>query len=184
MADVGNGVCNGQHQQRVAYLARVMAKELGLREMQICGIYMTALLHDIGKVCLRPEVLSKSTELTDIEFGIIRAHPETGYNICRAMGLPSAVAQAVLQHHERINGSGYPQGLRGEDITLWARILAVADVVEAMTSQRPYRPAYRIEEAVEEITQHNGSLYDAKVVDACLKLFDSGRLMSVLRDNG
>ena len=184
MIDLGNGLCNGHHHQQVADLARVIAEEMGLREIQVCGICMTALLHDIGKVWLRPEVLSKPTPLTDMEFGIIRSHPETGYTICKAMGLPPSVAKAVLQHHERMDGSGYPQGLRGEDITLWARILAVADVVAAMTSQRPYRPAYTIDEAVKEVARNKGSLYDPKAVDACLKLFDSGRLTSVLRDNG
>lgn len=183
MVYMRNDFGNGDHEQRVADLTCVIAEEFGLGEMQICGICMTALLHDIGKIWLRPELLRKPTRLTDVEFGIIRAHPETGYNICKAMGLPLAVAQAVLQHHERIDGSGYPQGLRGEDIALWARILAVADVVEAMTSQRPYRAAHPIEGAVEEIAQNSGSLYDPTVVDVCLELFNSGRLMSVLGDN-
>jgi putative nucleotidyltransferase with HDIG domain len=172
---VEEDVHNGDHQQRVAYLACAIAEEMGLSEPQICGIRMAALLHDVGKLLLRPEVLDKPTRLTEIEYGMIRAHPETGYNICRAIGLPLGVADTVLQHHERLDGSGYPQGLSGEDIVQGARVLAVADVVEAMRSERPYRPAHSVDEALEQIAQESGSLFDSEVVDACLRLVHEGR---------
>jgi putative nucleotidyltransferase with HDIG domain len=171
-------VRTANHQQRVADFAREIAEEMGLVGTHISAICMAALVHDIGKTWLRAEVLSKPTELTQIEFGIVRAHAETGYKMCKAIRLPSAVGQMVLQHHERMDGSGYPQGLAGEDIVLGARILAVADVVEAMASPRPYRPAYNLDEALGEITRNKGTLYDPDVVDACLKVFRERLLAS------
>ena len=176
MTKVENDVDTDHHQRRVADLAGAIAEEMGLAETQICAIRMAALVHDIGKAWLRAEVLEKPTKLSQVEFGIVRAHAETGYNVCRAIMFPSPVAQMVLQHHERMDGSGYPQGLLGEDIVLGARILAVADVVEAMASQRPYRPAYSVAEALNEIVENRGTLYDSEVVDVCVGLFHERRL--------
>ncbi len=180
MADVVKDVHIGDHQQRVADLACVIADRMGLPQRRVCGIRIAALMHDVGKLWLRSEVLNKPTELTEIEFGIIRAHAEAGYRVCMAMGFPLPVAQMVLQHHERLDGSGYPQGISGEDIVLGARVLAVADVIGAMTSARPYRAAHSVDEALEEVTQNRGTLYDPEVVDASLQLFAEGRLRAVL----
>jgi HD-GYP domain-containing protein (c-di-GMP phosphodiesterase class II) len=181
MADGGKDVHIGDHQQRVADLACVIADEMGLAQTRVCGIRIAALVHDVGKLWLRSEVLDKPTELTEIEFGIIRAHAEAGYRTCMTMAFPLPVAQMVLQHHERMDGSGYPQGLSGEDIVLGARILAVADVIGAMTSERPYRPAHSVDEALEQVVQNRGTLYDPEVVDACLQLSGEGRLRTVLQ---
>jgi HD-GYP domain-containing protein (c-di-GMP phosphodiesterase class II) len=125
----------------------------------------------MGKMTVPAEVLSKPGQLTEIEYGLIKMHSQTGHDILKDMDFPWPLAQIVLQHHERLDGSGYPQGLSGEEIMLEARILAVADVVEAMTSHRPYRAARGIDKALEEIAQNRGVLYDTEVVDACLKLF-------------
>ncbi len=159
------------HQRRVANLARAMAKEMGLSREQIEGIRMAAAIHDIGKITIPAEILSKPGRLGDLELGLIKMHPQAGYDILKTVEFLWPVAQVVLQHHERMGGSGYPQGLSGEEIMLEARILAVADVVEAMASFRPYRPALGIDKALEEISQNRGILYDPEVVDACLKLF-------------
>jgi HD-GYP domain-containing protein (c-di-GMP phosphodiesterase class II) len=134
---------------------------------------MAGLIHDIGKINVPAEILSKPGPLTELEFGLIKMHPQTGHDILSGTieEFPWPMAQIVLQHHERMDGSGYPQGLSGEEIILEARILAVADVVEAMSSYRPYRPALGINKALEEISQNRGVLYDPEVVDACLKLF-------------
>jgi HD-GYP domain-containing protein (c-di-GMP phosphodiesterase class II)/HAMP domain-containing protein len=159
------------HQRRVADLARAIATEMGLAEEQIGGIRMAGVIHDIGKIYVPGEILSKPGRLGDIEFGLIKTHPQVGYDILKTIEFPWPVAQIVLQHHERVDGSGYPQGLSGEEIMLEARIMAVADVVEAMASYRPYRPAHSIDEALEEISQNRGVLYDPEVVDTCLRLF-------------
>lgn len=159
------------HQRRVTKLAIAIAKKMGLSEKQINAIHMTALIHDIGKINAPSEILSKPTRLTKIEFEIIKTHPRVGYNILKEIEFPWPVAEIILQHHERMDGSGYPQGLSDDDIILEARILGVADVIEAMASHRPYRPAQGIDKALEEISQNRGVLYDPKVVDACLKLF-------------
>ena len=159
------------HQRRVANLARAIATEMGLSKDQIDGIRMAGVTHDIGKISIPAEILSKPTELSAFEVGIIRAHPQVGYDVLKEIDFPWPVAEIVLQHHERMDGSGYPQGLSGEDILLEARILAVADVVEAMASFRPYRPARGIDKALEEISQNREILYDPEVVDVCLKLF-------------
>jgi putative nucleotidyltransferase with HDIG domain len=172
------------HQQRVADFAREIAEEMGLAATQTSAICMAALIHDIGKIWLRGEVLSKPSSLSEIEFGIVRAHPETGYKMCNAMRFPSAVGQMVLQHHERMNGSGYPQGLAWEGIVLGARILAVADVVEAMASPRPYRPAYSLDEALGEIMRQRSILYDPEVVDACLEVFHERQSPSAVECKG
>jgi PAS domain S-box-containing protein/putative nucleotidyltransferase with HDIG domain len=159
------------HQRRVTQLACAIAVELGLTPDQIDGIRIAGLLHDIGKIAVPAEILAKPTVLTDAEFGIVRAHAETGYDIIKDIDFPWPVAQIVIQHHERLNGSGYPSKLQANDILPEAKILGVADVVEAMCSHRPYRPARGIETALDEITQNKGRLYDGSVVDACLRLF-------------
>ena len=159
------------HQRRVANLARAIATEMGLSPEQIEGIRMAGGIHDIGKISIPAAILSKPTRLTEFEWGIIKMHSQVGYDILKKIEFPWPVAQIVLQHHERLDGSGYPQGLSGKDILMKARILAVADVVEAMASFRPYRPARGIDKALEEISQNRGILYDADAVDACLKLF-------------
>jgi len=160
------------HQQGVARLACAIAKEMGLPEEQIEGIRIAGLIHDIGKITVPAEILSRPGPLNDLEYGIVKTHAQAGYEILNGpIELPWPVAQIVLQHHERMDGSGYPQGLSGEEILLEARILAVADVVEAMASDRPYRSARGIDKALEEISRNKGVLYDPEVVDACLKLF-------------
>jgi PAS domain S-box-containing protein len=164
------------HQRQVANLARAIATEMGLSKGQIEGIRMAAVIHDIGKISVPAEILSKPGRLNDLEWGMIKTHPRVGYDILKTVEFPWPVAQIVLQHHERLDGSGYPQGLSGEEILLEARILAVADVVEAMASHRPYRAAHGIDEALEEISQNRGILYDPEVVDACLKLFSEKKL--------
>jgi PAS domain S-box-containing protein len=159
------------HQRRVADLARAIAVEMNLKSEQIDSIRMASMIHDIGKIAVPAEILSKPTKLTDLEFDLIKTHSQSGYDILKDIEFPWPLADFVLQHHERMNGSGYPQGLKGDDILLEARIMAVADVVEAIASYRPYRPALGIDLALEEISGNKGILYDADAVDACLKLF-------------
>lgn len=163
------------HQRRVAELACAIAQELGLAEERVRGLRVAALLHDVGKALFVPiEILSKPGKLTDLEMALIREHPRAGYEILRRVEFPWPVAEIVHQHHERLDGSGYPRGLKGEAILLEARILAVADVVEAMSSHRPYRPALGVEAALAEIREMAGKLYDPKVVEACLRVFARG----------
>jgi PAS domain S-box-containing protein len=159
------------HQHRVCQLAVPLARELGLSEDKIEGVRIASLIHDIGKIGLPTEILSKPTKLTDIESSLIKGHSQIGYDILKSIEFSYPIARIVLQHHERLNGSGYPNHLKGDKILLEARILGVADVVEAMSSHRPYRPALGIDKALEEITQNKGILYDPEVVDVCLKLF-------------
>ena len=158
------------HQQRVAQLASAIGEEMGLSEERIEGIQVAGIVHDIGKMYVPAGVLNKSGKLTGIEFAMIKAHPQAGYDILKTIEFPWPVAEIVLQHHERMDGSGYPHGLRASDILVEARIIAVADVVEAMVSHRPYRPAHATGEAFEEITENKGTLYDSEVVDAGLKV--------------
>jgi putative nucleotidyltransferase with HDIG domain len=172
------------HQRRVAEIARAIAKELKLSRWQARGIYIAGLLHDVGKVAVPSEILSKPGKINEDEFNIIKNHCFVGYDILRVVDFPWPVSIAVLQHHERLDGSGYPDGLFENDITLEAKILGVADVVEAMSSHRPYRPALGLSSAIAEISRGSGLLYDPKVVDACLKLFKKNefeffRLMAV-----
>ena len=159
------------HQKRVAHLSRAIGDEIGLPRPQIEAVRMAGAIHDIGKVSVPAEILSKPGRLTDLELSLIKTHPTVGYEILKEIEFPWPIARIVLQHHERMNGSGYPEGLSGQAILIEARILGVADVVEAMASHRPYRPALSIEEALEEISHKKGMLYDAIVVDACLRLF-------------
>jgi PAS domain S-box-containing protein len=158
-------------QRRVTQLAVAIARELGLPEEQIEGIRVAATVYDIGKINVPAEFLIDPDGLTELEYGIIKAHPQVGYEVLKTIDFPWPVAEIVFQHHERMDGSGYPQGLSGEQILLEARILAVADVVVAMASRQPYRSALGIDRALEEILQNRGILYDTKVVDACLMLF-------------
>ena len=159
------------HQQRVSELSIAIAKELHLSQDKIEGIRVASIIHDIGKIGLPSEILSKPSRLNDIEFSLIKRHSQMGYDILKTIDFSYPVAGIVLQHHERLNGSGYPNHLKGDEISLEARILGVADVVEAISSHRPYRAALGIEKALEEISQNKGILYDPEVVDACLKLF-------------
>ncbi len=159
------------HQERVTRLARAIALEMGLTEERVEAIEIAGIIHDIGKLYVPAEILSKPTKLTDLEYAMIKMHAQAGYTILSKIDFPWPIAQIVHQHHEAINGSGYPQGLAGKDILLEARIICVADVVEAMSSHRPYRPALGIQAALDEISQKRGMLYDREVVDACLKLF-------------
>ncbi|MBU0544722.1 MAG: PAS domain S-box protein, partial [Proteobacteria bacterium] len=160
------------HQIRVAKLAMMIAGEMNFSPDQVEGIKMAAEIHDIGKLSVPAEILSKPSKLSDIEYQLIKIHPEAGYNIIKDIEFPWPVATIIIQHHERINGSWYPKGLKGEEILPEARILAVADAVEAIASHRPYRPAYGIDIAIEEISKNKGILYDTDVVNACLKLFN------------
>jgi putative nucleotidyltransferase with HDIG domain len=159
------------HQQRVARLASAIAVEMGLSDGLVEGIHMAGVVHDIGKIHIPAEILSKPTELTDIEWQMIKTHPQTAHDILRTVKLPWPVAKIVLQHHERMDGSGYPNGLTEEDILIEAKILAVADVVEAMARDRPYRPAHGIEEALHEISDKSGTFFYEPAVKACLRLF-------------
>ena len=160
------------HQRRVSNLARSIATEMGVSEDQIQGIRLAGVIHDVGKISVPGEILSKPGKISTNEFGIIKEHPQVGYNILKTVDFPWPIAQIVLQHHERMDGSGYPDGISGDNILIEARILAVADVVEAMASHRPYRAALGINLALEEISKNRGSFYDSKVVDACLRLFN------------
>lgn len=162
------------HQIRVADLAVAISGEMQLSKGQIEGIWMAGIIHDLGKIQVPAEILSKPGKLTELEFELIKTHPQIGFNLLKDIEFPWPIAQLILQHHEKIDGSGYPQGLKGEEILLESRILAVSDVVEAMSSHRPYRPALGIEEALEEITKNRGILFDKDVVDACLKIFKTG----------
>ncbi|MDO8598324.1 MAG: PAS domain S-box protein [Sulfuricaulis sp.] len=159
------------HQRQVAKLAHAIAQEMKLPQEVAEGIYMGCLIHDIGKIYIPAEILSRPGKLTTPEFEIIKCHPQVGYDIIKGIEFPWPVAKMILEHHERLNGSGYPQGLKGSEISLEARILAVADVVEAMASHRPYRPAVGLDNALEEINQNRETLYDPQAVDVCLRLF-------------
>jgi PAS domain S-box-containing protein len=159
------------HQRRVSKLSCAIARDLGMSEDQIEGIRVAGDIHDIGKIYVPAEILSKPGQITAIEYGIIKTHPQVGYDILKTIKFPWPVALIVLQHHERIDGSGYPVGLSGDEILKEARILTVADIVEAMSSHRPYRPAQGIGKALEEIIQNKGICYDTDVVEACVKLF-------------
>jgi PAS domain S-box-containing protein len=161
------------HQERVAGLAVAIAEELGMDVAEIDGIDVAAHLHDLGKLSVPAEILTKPTALTDIEFQLIKEHSQAGYDILKDIGFARPVAEMVLEHHERLDGSGYPRGLKGDEIMLEARILAVADVVEAMASHRPYRPALSLEAAMAEVS--DASRFDPEVAGACVRLFESGR---------
>jgi putative nucleotidyltransferase with HDIG domain len=159
------------HQKRVTDLARAIAAQMNLPADVISGIHMAGLIHDIGKISVPVEIIEKSGSLSDDEYSVVKNHPEMGHQILKDIDFGRPVALIVYQHHERMNGTGYPQGLKGEEIILEARILAIADVVEAICTHRPYRKALGIERALKEISDHRGVLYDREAVGACLTLF-------------
>jgi putative two-component system response regulator len=159
------------HQTKVADLSVAIARELKLPEEHVKYLRIAALIHDIGKIHIPSDILNKPGKLRDMEWELIRIHAQGSYDILKSIEFPWPIAQIAWQHHERLNGSGYPNGLGGDQILLEAKILAVADVVDAMSSYRPYRPSLGIDKALEEISQNRGVLYDPAIVDACLKLF-------------
>ncbi len=159
------------HQERVAQLARAIARELGVEENRAQGVFVAGILHDVGKIYVPSEILNKPGKITELEHSVLKTHVEVGYEVLRPVRFPWPVAEAVYQHHERLDGSGYPRGLTEPEIILEARILGVADVVEAMLSHRPYRPGLGLERALEEIQSKSGTVYDASVVEACVHLF-------------
>ena len=159
------------HQFRVANLTKAISREMGLSEELTEGGFQAGFIHDIGKISVPAEILAKPGKLLDEEYTLIKRHSQTGYDILKTIKFPWPIQDIVLQHHERIDGTGYPRGLSGGDILLEAKILAVADTVEAMSSHRPYRPSLGVEKALEEIQQKRGALFDENVVEACLRLF-------------
>ena len=162
------------HQRHVSELGVAIGKKMGLPEGSLMGIRLAGLIHDLGKMGIPLEILTKPGRLNDLEVALIREHPKVAYNALKGLTAPWPLADIVVQHHERIDGTGYPHGLSGESILLEARILAVADVVEAMSAMRPYREGLGIQAALGEIRKNAGSKYDPQVVDACVALFDSG----------
>ncbi len=159
------------HQRRVADLARSISAEMGFSQDRIDGIRIAGIIHDIGKIYVPAEILSKPRRLTTYEFNLVKTHSQVGYDILKTIDFPWPVARIVLQHHERLNGSGYPNKLMHDNILIEARILGVSDVVEAMASHRPYRPALGLDAALKEVSDHKGSLYDPEVVEICTRLF-------------
>jgi len=159
------------HQQRVTQIACAIAQEMNLPEDRTQQLRIAATLHDLGKVAIPTELLARPGKLSPIEFDLIKTHPQVAYNILQPLKLPGDTTEIILQHHERLDGSGYPQGLKEPDILLEARILGVADVMEAMCSHRPYRPALDPTVALAELSMNKGVLYDASVVEACLRLY-------------
>jgi PAS domain S-box-containing protein len=163
------------HQRRVSKLSCAIAAEMKLPDKLIEGLRVAGDIHDIGKIYVPAEILSKPGRITAIEYGIIKTHPQVGFDILKTIKFPWPVAQIVLQHHERLDGSGYPLGLTGNQILQEAKILTVADIVEAMSSHRPYRPAQGIDKALGEVLQNRGRFYDPVAVDACVRLFEEAR---------
>jgi putative nucleotidyltransferase with HDIG domain len=163
------------HQRRVAGLAAAIARELGLNEEQIHGLKLAATIHDLGKLQVPMEILNKPGKLTQLEYQLIQTHVQAGFDIVKDVSFPWPIAEMILQHHERLDGSGYPRGLKADQMLLESKILAVADMVEAMVSHRPYRAAVGLEVALAEIIKGRGGVFDAAAVDVCVKL---------LRDTG
>jgi putative nucleotidyltransferase with HDIG domain len=164
-----------KHQRRVTQLALTIADEMGIPGDTVERIRIAGTLHDLGKVAIPTEILVKPGRLSDQEFSIIKSHPLTGFEILQPLEFARQTTQIVLQHHERWNGSGYPRGLSGNDILLEARILGVADVVEAMSTHRPYRPALGLDQAMHELLSNQGVLYDPQVVDSCSRLYSGNK---------
>ncbi len=158
------------HQRRVTRLARAIARELAVKEEQFISITIAGLLHDIGKACVPTSILNKSGPLTDAEFFVVKSHPEFGYDILKDIELEWPVADIILQHHERLDGSGYPQRLAGDQIRFETQILSVADVVEAMSAHRPYRPSLGLARALNEVLDKSGTLFNPEIVSACIKV--------------
>jgi HD-GYP domain-containing protein (c-di-GMP phosphodiesterase class II) len=159
------------HQRRVSQIACTIGREMGLSEERLRDLRMAGRLHDLGKFAIPSDLLSKPGNLNPLEFALIKTHPQVAYNILEPVNLPGNTAKIILQHHERMNGSGYPQGLKGKEILLEARILGVVDVLEAMCSHRPYRASLGLIETLDEITRNKEILYDGAVVETCLKLY-------------
>lgn len=160
------------HQKNVSRLAECIARKMGLDEEKVRGVRMAGTIHDVGKINVPAEILSKPGRLGDLEFRLVRTHPQAGWEALRNIDVPWPLADIVHQHHERLDGSGYPDNLKEPDILLEARIIAVADVVEAMSSHRPYRAAFTVEQALDEIKAGAGLLYDGAVVGACCAVFE------------
>ncbi len=158
------------HQKRVSQLATAIAKKMNLPEEKVEFVRIASLIHDIGKVSVPSEILNKPSKLTDSEYALIKTHPAVSYKYIKDIDFPRKVADIILQHHEKMNGTGYPNGLRNREILLEAKIVSVADVVESMDHKRPYRPALGIDKALEEISKNKGKLYDPAVVETCIKL--------------
>jgi putative nucleotidyltransferase with HDIG domain len=163
------------HEERVAVLAAAMARRLGRPDAEVRMIYLASLMHDAGKLAVPTEVLNKPGALSEAEFALVKTHVEAGWHIARRIAAPAALAEIVLQHHERLDGSGYPYGLRAGRIAIGAKILAVADVVEAMTASRPHRASRGLAGAIAELEANKGRLYDVATVDSCIALLDSDR---------
>jgi len=159
------------HHQRVSQLATAIAQEMKLPQDKIEGVKIASLVHDVGKVNLPTEIVSKPSALVEVEFNLLKNHPRTGYEILKKVDFPWPIAEIVFQHQEKIDGSGYPRGLKGAEILIEAKILGVANVVEAMSSYKSYRPALSMDESLTEISKYKNILFDPEVVDACLKLF-------------
>jgi len=162
------------HQRRVAEIAIAIGREMEFAADRLDGLFLAATIHDLGKIAVPADILSKPTRLTVPEFDLIKAHTGVGRDIIKGIEFPWPVGEVILSHHERMGGSGYPRGLQGDEICIEARIVAVADVVEAMVSHRPYRPALGMDKALEEIERNKGKLYDPRVVDACIKVCSRG----------
>ena len=163
------------HQERVAVVAKLIAQDMGLSEEDTSAVEMAALVHDIGKMSVPAEILSRPGKLSEVEMSLVREHPRFSFEILKDIAFPWPVAEIALQHHERMDGSGYPKGLGGDQLLLAARIIAVADVVEAMSSHRPYRPALGLDAAVEELKEH-AFLYDPQVAASCIRIAEAGLL--------
>lgn len=159
------------HQKRVSELSTAIAKKLQLNLKELTQISTASLMHDVGKIDIPASILAKPTPLTDIEFEIIKTHPQKGYDIVKEINFEHSIAEIILQHHERLDGSGYPSGLKSNEILFESKLLAVADVIEAMASHRPYRPGIGIDKALEEISKNKGMFYDPRIVDVCIELF-------------
>lgn len=171
IVDVKDPYTSG-HQRRVTQLACAIGRQMQLPSNQIDGINLAGLLHDVGKIAVPGEILNKPRGLTELEFSIVKTHPQVAYDILKTIEFPWPIAEIIFQHHERLDGSGYPKGLLGDKILFEARLLAVADVVEAISSHRPYRPALGVEVALSEITQYEGSRFDPEIVEQCVRLFN------------
>ena len=163
------------HHQRVSKLATAIAQEMKLPQDKIEGVRFASLVHDVGRVNLPTEIVSKPSKLVEVEFNLVKNHPRIGYGILKKVDFPWPIAEIVFQHYEKIDGSGYPRGLKGDEILIEAKILGVANVVEAMSSYKSYRPSLSIDEALAEISKYKNILFDLEVVDACLKLFKEKR---------
>lgn len=165
------------HHRRVSELAVMIAGEMGLEDEMIKAIELAAVIHDLGKIQVPAEILSKPGKLTDIEFGLVKTHPTVGYELLKNIEFPWPLAEIIYMHHERMDGSGYPRGIKANEIPIESRIIGVADTVEAMSSHRPYRAALGLERALDQIEKDRDTIFDPDVVDACLQVFENGYQM-------